>query len=119
MYCKFIIFSFTLKYIIMIMVIKMQENIEFKSIDELYNRVFPALYSKAKEIKNLGYKLVTERDVWNYLVNSSWKKRNDLELNDLVTDILYSDNYRIYEYVMDKMNEMKKTADKKEDNSVL
>ena len=97
----------------------MQENIEFKSIDELYNRVLPALYSKAKEIKNAGYKLINERDIWNYLVNSSWKKRNDLELNDLVSDILHCDNYRINEYVMDKLNEIKKSADGKEDNGVL
>ncbi len=96
----------------------MKESIEFKSIDELYNRVKPALYSKSKEIKNAGYKFVTEKDIWNYLVNNSWKKKNDLELNDLVTDILYVDNYAVYEYVVEKMKKMKNNLDNK-DESVL
>ncbi len=94
----------------------MQESIEFKSIEELYNRVTPALYSKCKEIRNSGYKMVNEKDIWNYLVSKLWKNKNDLELNDLVCDILYVDNYSVYEYVMNKMNELKRNIDKKEDN---
>lgn len=85
----------------------MQNSIEFKSIDELYKRVKPALYSKVKEIRNAGYKFVNEKDIWDYLVKNEWKKRNDLELNDLINDILYVDSFRINEYVMNKMKEIK------------
>ena len=49
----------------------MNDTVEFKSLRELYERVTPALYSKAKELKNLGFKCVTEKDIWNYLVEKS------------------------------------------------
>ena len=44
-----------------IMVVKVMDNpIEFKSAKELYDRVLPALYSKVKEVRNLGFKYITE-----------------------------------------------------------
>lgn len=82
----------------------MSENIEFKSVTELYNRVLPALYSKVKELNGLGYKHITERDIWSYLVNNDWKKRSDLQLSDLISDILYCDNNKLNEYVSLKVN---------------
>lgn len=81
----------------------MNEPLEFKTVEELYNRVLPALYSKIKELKNLGYKYITEKDIWNYLVNTSWKKKVDLQLNELISDILYANNYELNEYVMQKL----------------
>lgn len=91
-------------------------DLEFKTAEELYNRVLPALYSKTKELRSLGYKYVTEKDIWNYLVNTSWKKKVDLQLNELISDILYSDNYSINEYVMQKLNSLKRSNDIKDDN---
>ncbi len=85
----------------------MDEKIEFKSLRELYERVKPALYSKLKEIKRLGFKYVNEIDIWNYLVENSWKSKVNLELHELISDILYADNYKINEYVMEKMNKYK------------
>ena len=38
----------------------MDNPIEFKSAKELYDRVLPALYSKVKEVRNLGFKYITE-----------------------------------------------------------
>ena len=38
----------------------MNKSIEFKSIKELYDRVKPALYSKVKELRGLGYKNIHE-----------------------------------------------------------
>lgn len=85
----------------------MDKKLEFKSIDELYNRVLPALRSKVKELKSLGYKFITEEDVWNYLVMNEWKKRNDLLLHELVNDILYLEPYVINEYVMKRLERIK------------
>ena len=87
----------------------MKETIEFKSLEELYNRVLPALYSKVKEIRRLGYKYVTEKDVWNYLATTEWKKRNDLQLHDLISDILYANNVDINNYALEKMGKLKQT----------
>lgn len=89
----------------------MDNPIEFKSAKELYDRVLPALYSKVKELRNLGFKYVTEKDIWNYLVNSTWKTKRNLQLHDLISDILYADNYKLNDYVMDKMRNLKKRND--------
>lgn len=75
-------------------------NEEFKSLQELYNRVKPALYSKLKEIHSMGFNSITEKDIWNYLVTNNWRNRVNLELHELISDILYADNYKIYEYVV-------------------
>lgn len=85
----------------------MNEPIEFKSVKELYERVKPALYSKVKELTNLGYKYISEKDVWSYLVNNEWKEKKDLQLNDLISDILYCDNNKLNEFVMERINNKK------------
>lgn len=89
----------------------MDNPIEFKSAKELYDRVLPALYSKVKELRNLGFKYITEKDIWNYLVNSTWKTKRNLQLHDLISDILYADNIKINDYVMDKMKKLKTRND--------
>lgn len=96
----------------------MDNPIEFKSAKELYDRVLPALYSKVKELRNLGFKYVTEKDVWNYLVNSTWKTKRNLQLHDLISDILYADNYKVNDYVMEKMKKLK-TKDDNIDEEML
>lgn len=91
------------------------EKIEFKTVEELYKRVSPALYSKLKEIKRLGYTLVTEKDIWNYLVDNEWKNRTNLELYDLISDIMSADNYKINDYVVSKLSRMKNRLDNNKD----
>lgn len=85
----------------------MSDNIEFKSASELYNRVTPALYSKVRELKNLGFRNINERDVWSYLVNNDWNEKVDLQLNDIISDILYCDNNKLNDYVINKLNSKK------------
>ena len=83
----------------------MKEEIVFRSVEELYNRVLPALYSKRKEINSLGFKLVTEKDIWNYLVENEWKTKRNLELHD---------------HVMRKVEKLKRVEDSTvHDNGVL
>lgn len=89
----------------------MKEEIVFRNVEELYNRVLPALYSKRKEINSLGFKLVTEKDIWNYLVENEWKTKRNLELHDLINDIFYVDNIKINDYVMKKVEKLKKAED--------
>jgi hypothetical protein len=89
----------------------MNETIEFKSLKELYDRVKPALYSKLKEIRNMGFKYVNEKDIWNYLIENVWKEKENLELHELISDILYVDNYSINEYVMKRLKKYKEKDD--------
>lgn len=90
----------------------MNDSMEFKSARELYDRVSPALYSKVKEVRNLGFKYITEKDVWNYLVNSTWKTKRNLQLHDLISDILYADNNKLNDYVVEKMKKLREDEER-------
>ena len=85
----------------------MNNTIEFNSLEELYNRVKPALYSKVTEIKRMGMKYVNEKDIWNFLAENKWKKTENLQLHDIINDILYADNIDINNYALDKMKSLK------------
>ena len=82
-------------------------NEEFKSLEELYNRVKPALYSKLKELRRLGFSMINEVDIWNYLVEHNWTNRVNLELHDIISEILNANNLDINDYVMKKINKYK------------
>ena len=84
---------------------------EFSSLDELYKRVGPALDSKVRELRLHGYKYPDKKDIWNYLVKNTWKDKKNLLLHELVSDILYLDNYTINEYVLEKMSKDRKIED--------
>jgi len=63
---------------------------EFKSLEELYDRVKPALSTKVFESHEFGFE-VSEIDIWKYLVETRWKKAHNLALSDVVNDILNLD----------------------------
>ena len=67
----------------------------------------------------MGYTLVTEKDIWNYLVDNDWKNRTNLELYDLISDIMNADNYKINLYVIDKLSRMKSKLDKTNNTDIL
>ena len=85
--------------------------IQFNSVEELYNRVHPALTSKVREFRRNGIKYVKEEDIWNCLVGSKWKNGNGLELFNIVDDILNTSNKEIEDYVIDKMKDFKRDID--------
>ncbi len=82
-------------------------EMEFKTLKELYDRVKPALYSKLKEVRRLGFNMINEVDIWNFLVETNWKNRESLELFEIISEILNANNYDINEYVMNKLNKYK------------
>ena len=47
-------------------------DITFSSLEELYNRIKPALRTKKEEMKRNGYIYVKEADIWNYLKEKKW-----------------------------------------------
>ncbi len=75
------------------------EEIKFKTITELYKRLFPALTTKKQSINNLFKSNITELDIWNYLKNNIWKDKKNLTLYDMVSDILNSNDDSIYFYI--------------------
>ncbi|WP_428909240.1 post-transcriptional regulator [Niallia sp. Krafla_26] len=57
--------------------------------ESLYEKVKPVLQSKVEEFTLLGYDSVTEKDIWDYLVNKTWKKKKEVPmLYEVVQSIL-------------------------------
>ena len=75
-------------------------DIEFDNLEELKNRITPALKTKLKELKNNNYNLITIEDIWNYLIKYKWKTSKDLTLYDIINDILKIENEDIEEFAM-------------------
>ena len=56
-------------------------DITFNSLEELYERIKPALMTKKEEMKRKGYEYIKEEDIWNYLKEVKWKNSKDLMLH--------------------------------------
>lgn len=78
------------------------DDIKFNSQEELYIRIAPALKSKKKMLKLNGFTDVKETDIWDYLRFNKWNNDNGLELCDMVSDILNTDNNLIVSYYHNK-----------------
>lgn len=62
------------------------EEIKFNSLNELFNRLYPAFNTKVNELKSDGIN-VSEVELWNYLKSNNWQNNNSLTLYDMVSDI--------------------------------
>lgn len=89
-------------------------DIEFKSLNELYLRIKPALLSKKNDLFRNGIKYIKEEDIWNCLRETKWSKTTNLSLAEIVDDILNVDNYLIEKYVQKKMEEIPRTVNMSE-----
>ena len=79
-------------------------EIEFNSLEELYNRLKPALVTKQREKIRNGYNYIKIEDIWNYLKEIKWKKANNLALYEMVSDVLNIDDVVIDGYLKQKLN---------------
>ncbi len=88
----------------------------FSSLEELYNRVTPALNSKLKDLTRVGVNYVQKADIWNYLKNNLWSKKKGLTLGEIVNDIMTVPNAELEMYVQ---NLMAKEVRTREEEGVL
>lgn len=79
-------------------------DIIFSSLQELYERLKPALYTKKQEMIRAGFEYIKEEDIWNYLKEIKWKRSIDLSLHEMVDDVINCDNYAIDKYLKSKLN---------------
>ena len=73
-------------------------DIEFNSLEELYNRLKPALNTKQREMIRNGYNYIKIEDIWNYLKDQVWSQQKNLELYHIVHDIMNCDEDRMDDY---------------------
>ena len=90
-------------------------DFEFHSLEELWNRVHPALRVKVKDFKRLGLNNFSDRDIWDYLIESKWKQGVNLMLSDIVDDIMKLDSSEFKKY----MNEIKQETDSFIDEEII
>lgn len=81
-------------------------DINFSSLEELYNRLKPALLTKKEEMNRTLYPYIKEEDIWNYLKEVKWKKSIGLTLAEMVNDILNCDDAVVDNYLKTKLNLM-------------
>lgn len=85
-------------------------DIEFKSLEELYQRIKPALLAKKSEMHRIGFDYIKEEDIWNYLKEIKWKNSKNLSLADMVSDILNTDDIHIDSYLKGKLDKTDRTT---------
>lgn len=83
---------------------------EFGSVKELYHRVKPALKSKMYEMHRDGFEYIKEEDIWNYLKEQKWIHSVNLNLSEMVSDILQTDNHEIDNYFKIKAKQTRRRA---------
>jgi len=81
----------------------MDSDYKFNTAEELYNRVLPALRSKANEFKRNHISYINEKDIWNYLSRTVWSTKQDLEFYELIDSILNLTIGDMEEYLVGKM----------------
>ena len=79
-------------------------NDEFKSLEELYQRIKPALTTKMSEMRRNGFVYIKEEDIWNYLKEVKWVNSKNLSLYQMTCDILDTNDNAIDEYLRKKLN---------------
>lgn len=84
-------------------------DITFDSLEELYERILPALRTKKEEMKRNGFSYIKEEDIWNYLKTNKWKASTGLTLFDMVNDVLNTEDAFIDDYLKREIRTMKRT----------
>lgn len=72
---------------------------KFKSLEELYRKLLPALSTKVADLKRGNIIGIKEIDIWNYLKTFYWRNKQDLTLGEMVDDILSTPNEELLKFV--------------------
>lgn len=92
----------------------MNSEIKFKTLTDLYNRIYPALKSKTKELHKKEYHYIHEEDIWNYLKSYKWTSSRDLDLASMVNDIFNIEEKELSDYVLEKVKKYHREINKEE-----
>lgn len=86
-------------------------EVRFKTQDDLYTRVLPALRSKTKEMHQKGFNYIHEEDIWNFLKLNKWARAHDLDLGSIVNDIFNVDERLLDEFVLEYIKRYHRKAE--------
>ena len=77
--------------------LKMDE-FKFKSLEELYKKLIPAFNVRVNDLKRSKINGITREDIWNYLKNNNWIRREHLTLSEMVDDIINVSDKDLMDY---------------------
>lgn len=77
-------------------------NQEFTTIQELYEKVMPALKSKKNELRINKIYFIKEKEIFLCLQETKWQNESNLTLYDIVNDILTIKIDDLLTYMKDK-----------------
>lgn len=78
-------------------------NLEFKTKEELYKKVYPALVAKKTELNRIGYHYIKEKDIWEYLSHHVFPKKHKLTLADVVSNIMHVEESTLDKYLKENL----------------
>ena len=79
-------------------------DIDFSSVEELYEKLLPVLKTKINEMKLNGINYISYKDIWDYNYNK-WSKSHNLEFSDMVDDILNTKSTEYEKFLKNKWRE--------------
>ena len=74
------------------------DECKFNSINELYNRLLPAMETKKNDLLRNTKVLISEKEIWGYLRYNYWNKKSKLTLGEMVNDILSTPDHELIDY---------------------
>ena len=74
------------------------DEFKFNSINELYNRLLPAMETKKNDLLRNTKVLISEKEIWGYLRYNYWNKKSKLTLGEMVNDILSTPDQELIDY---------------------
>lgn len=77
-------------------------ELEFRSKEELYQRIYPALSAKKSELERIGYYYIHERDIWEFLSTTIFPRTKGLTLADIVSEIMHIEEIQLIKYIKNK-----------------
>lgn len=75
----------------------------FKNLQELKQRIKPAIQAKLNELKTKNITIISENDIWEYL-KTSWKNANGLTLYDIINDIMNINEEQLKQFSIRRKN---------------
>ncbi|MDD2505264.1 MAG: post-transcriptional regulator [Bacilli bacterium] len=76
------------------------DSFKFNNLEELYQKLTPALNSKVIELKRNNINYINEDDIWRYLHKNYWQNSQKLTLGEMVNDILSTPNSILEDYMV-------------------
>ena len=82
------------------------DELKFKSLEELYKKLIPAFNVRVNDLKRNKINGITREDIWNYLKNNNWIRREYLTLGEMVDDIINVSDKDLIDYKIKNNNRM-------------